>query len=123
MGSRAAPCGAPPHCPAADRPGRARSVHMIRRVRHLWAAGLVVGLSALAGCQTNMAGMTLPSGRYLDHPPQYFPPDADFPLTRELAYQEEQAGLLRAGGPVPGAILPGPGGAPPPVPGLPGAPA
>ena len=90
---------------------------MIRRVRHLWAAGLVVGLSALAGCQTNMAGMTLPSGRYLDHPPQYFPPDPDFPLTRELAYQEEQAGLLRpAGG------LAGPG-APGPVPALPGAPA
>ena len=87
---------------------------MIRRVRHLWAAGLIVALSASTGCQTNISGMTLPSGRYLDHPPQYFPPDPDFPLTRELAYQEEQAGLLRGGG--------GPAGAvPAPVPGLPGA--
>jgi hypothetical protein len=86
---------------------------MIRRVRHLWAAGLLLGLAALSGCQTNVAGMTLPSGRYLRHPPQYFPPDPEFPLTRELAYQEEQAGLLRGGAGLPGAQ------APAPVPGLP----
>jgi hypothetical protein len=88
---------------------------MSRRKRHLWATGLVMALSALTGCQTNMAGMTLPSGRYLTHPPQYFPPDPDFPLTRELAYQEEQAGLLRPAGAV---IVPGPAG--PPIPALPG---
>ena len=28
-------------------------------------------------------GVTLPSGRYLQHPPQYFPPDPVFPLQRE----------------------------------------
>jgi hypothetical protein len=89
---------------------------MSRRKRHLWATGLVMALSALTGCQTNMAGMTLPSGRYLTHPPQYFPPDPDFPLTRELAYQEEQAGLLRPAA----VIVPGPPGAP--IPALPGPP-
>jgi hypothetical protein len=30
-------------------------------------------------------GMTLPSGRYLEHQPQYFPADPVFPLPRELA--------------------------------------
>ena len=33
-------------------------------------------------------GMTLPSGRYLEHPPQYFPPSPSFPLPNELAAQE-----------------------------------
>ncbi len=32
-----------------------------------------------------MGGMTLPSGRYLDHFPQYFAPDPVFPMPRELA--------------------------------------
>jgi hypothetical protein len=88
---------------------------MSRRKRHLWASGLAFALAALTGCQTNIAGMTLPSGRYLFHPPQYFPPDPDFPLTRELAYQEEQAGLLRPAAVVPGGVVV-------PVPALPGAP-
>jgi hypothetical protein len=34
------------------------------------------------------AGMTLPSGYYLKHPPQYFPPSPPFPVPRELASQE-----------------------------------
>jgi hypothetical protein len=38
-------------------------------------------------CETHVAGMTLPSGHYLQHPPQYFPPSPAFPLTRELAGQ------------------------------------
>lgn len=44
-------------------------------------------LSVLAGCQTYTpsSSMTLPSGRYLEHPPQYFPPTPAFPLPRELA--------------------------------------
>jgi hypothetical protein len=41
-----------------------------------------------AGCQTWVSGMSLPSGRYLEHPPQYFPPSPAFPLPKELAYQE-----------------------------------
>jgi hypothetical protein len=34
--------------------------------------------------------MTLPSGYYLQHPPQYFPPSPAFPLSRELAGMEAQ---------------------------------
>jgi hypothetical protein len=46
-----------------------------------------------------MAGMTLPSPHYLEHPPQYVPPSPPFPLSRELAQQEEIASR-----PIPGAI-------------------
>lgn len=85
-------------------------------------AGLGLALSSLTGCQTWVGGMTLPSGRYLEHYPQYFPEDPDFPLSRELATQEAQAGLLNLnadlppggglpaaplGGPVPGVVPPG----------------
>lgn len=39
--------------------------------------------------------MTLPSPHYLEHhSPMYFPEQPDFPLPRELAYQEETAGLI-----------------------------
>lgn len=68
-------------------------------------AGLAVvalvaaGMVASTGCQTQMAGMTLPSPHYLEHPPQYVPPSPPFPLTRELAQQEEIASR-----PAPGAI-------------------
>jgi len=62
---------------------------MIRRARllHLATLGLV---GVLTGCQTWMGGMTLPSPHYLEgHPPQYFPEEPPFPLTRELANLEE----------------------------------
>ncbi len=68
------------------------------------------------GCQTWMAGMTLPTAHYLErHNPQYFPEDPQFPLPKELAAQEEAAGLLKPApvrglGPAPG----GPGVAPAP---------
>jgi hypothetical protein len=51
------------------------------------AAFLAVALSCSTGCQTWYGGMTLPSPRYLEHFPQYFAPDPDFPLPRELASQ------------------------------------
>jgi hypothetical protein len=87
-----------------------------RRLRVLLATGLGLGLSVLTGCQTWMGGMTLPSGHYLEHLPQYFPQEPDFPLPRELAYQEEAAGLL-APGRVPGQpIAPGPNQVPNVVP-------
>ncbi|HEV3446678.1 MAG TPA: hypothetical protein VG099_18695 [Gemmataceae bacterium] len=74
-------------------------------------------LAAATGCQTNIAGMTLPSGHYLNHPPQYFTPSPAFPLQRELAGMEAQgAGGLPAPGapplPPPAAVIP-----PPPIPG------
>jgi hypothetical protein len=91
------------------------------------AAALALALTCTTGCQTWYGGMTLPSGRYLEHYPQYFAPDPAFPLPRELASQEDPEGAARrAGGlgvgagpgvfpvapdaPVPG----GPGGFPPP---------
>jgi hypothetical protein len=76
-------------------------------------AGLAVALGVQTGCQTQIAGMTLPSPYYMEHPPQYFPEDPAFPLIKELATQEEQAGLIRprdAGAanvaPIPGAAGP-----------------
>lgn len=42
-----------------------------------------------------LRSLTLPSPHYLEsHNPQYFPEEPDFPLPRELAYQEETAGLI-----------------------------
>jgi hypothetical protein len=84
------------------------------------AAGLGLFLAVTTGCQTwiPQAGLTLPSGHYLEHHPQYIPPSQPFPLPRELASQEAtwtqpagppQAGVLPA--PVPN--VPGP----PPMPG------
>jgi hypothetical protein len=39
----------------------------------------------LLGMETRVSGMTLPSGRYLEHPPQYIPPEPTFPLPKEPA--------------------------------------
>lgn len=92
-----------------------------RRRSGLRSAGLGLALLALSGCQTWVAGMTLPSGRYLQHPPQYIPPSPPFPLSRELASQEAAAAAALPGGAV-GALpqpLPpaGPAAPAPPVPG------
>jgi hypothetical protein len=76
----------------------------------VWGLGLI--LATLSGCQTWVpeAGLTLPSGRYLDHPPQYIPQSPPFPLERELAHQQEAANVPPAG------VLPPPVPPPPPVP-------
>ena len=76
--------------------------------RCLGVAGLGLGLGVLAGCQTWVGGMTLPSPRYLQHPPQYIPPSPAFPETRELASMEDTSLRGQATG-VPGAPV-----APPP---------
>jgi hypothetical protein len=78
----------------------------------LSAVGL--GLVGLVGCQTWVptAGMTLPSGHYLEHRPQYFPYSPPFPLSRELATMEQQAAQAAPGVP-PAAPLPPPIVAPP----------
>ena len=62
----------------------------MKRWRSLGMAGLALALAGLTGCQTwtYSSGMTLPSGRYLQHRPQYIPPTPDFPLERELAYMQ-----------------------------------
>jgi hypothetical protein len=91
-------------------------MHKFRRAGLLALSAF--GLALSTGCQTWVGGMTLPSGHYLEnHHPQYFPEEPQFPLPRELAYQEEAAGLLnpqdRAAGRNPAPV---PGGAPAPAP-------
>src|SRR5947208_3296310 len=84
---------------------------MIQTLRHrhyLGLAGLGLLLVTSTGCQTNVAGMTLPSGHYLQHPPQYFAPSPAFPLQRELAGMEAAAG--------PGVAAAGAAPLPPPAP-------
>jgi hypothetical protein len=85
----------------------------LRRWHCLGLAGLGLGLAAATGCQTNVAGMTLPSGHYLQHPPQYFAPSPAFPLQRELAAMEAAEG--QAAVPPGAAPLPPPAPVPPPV--------
>jgi hypothetical protein len=80
-------------------------------------AGIGLALAVSSGCQTWTSGMTLPSGHYLQHPPQYIPPSPPFPLPRELESQERTAAAapLGPGAPVaPPPIVPGGGPLPPP---------
>ena len=83
-------------------------------------AGLGIGLTTATGCQTYPAGfggMTLPSGHYLEHFPQYFPPEPVFPLQGELDSMQDQA-IFAAPGAVPLDVAPLPNtgvpAAPPP---------
>ncbi len=81
-------------------------MYSIRRWPGCCLAGLGFALLALGGCQTWTSGMTLPTGRYLQHPPQYIPPSPPFPLSRELAGQEASAAAAIPGGAAPGALPP-----------------
>ena len=85
-------------------------------------AALGTGVAVATGCQTPPAGfgsMTLPSGRYLQHPPQYFPPDPAFPLQNELNSMQDPEGVTRRGGG--GGVAPlAPIQAAPPIPAGPG---
>jgi hypothetical protein len=56
-----------------------------------FALALALSLGGASGCQTYFpeTGQTLPSGRYLDHPPQFIPPTPPFPLPREQAGLEQ----------------------------------
>jgi hypothetical protein len=85
-----------------------------------WLAGFGLALAATTGCQTWVGGLTLPSGHYLQHQPQFFPPSPSFPLSRELASQEAAAaagpgGVAPAAPAVPPPVVP----PPPPAPGAP----
>jgi hypothetical protein len=70
----------------------------MRMKARLLTAALVMALTGSTGCQTWYGGMTLPSGRYLEHYPQYFAPDPQHPLPRELASQEDPEGAARRAG-------------------------
>ena len=62
-----------------------------RRWLNWGLVGAALTLLTVSGCQTWVAGMTLPSGHYLEHPPQFIPESPPFPLPRELSRQEETA--------------------------------
>lgn len=71
---------------------------------HAWTCG--VGLLAIAavGCQSNIAGQTLPSANYLRDDIQFFRPGPETPLANQRrALEEYRAGRLGVGGDVPGA--------------------
>src|SRR5438552_3685206 len=90
----------------------------IRYWRSLGGAILGIAVVGVTGCQTNIAGMTLPSPHYLDHPPQYIPPTPDFPLRREMAEMEKMYGKEgdkngAAAPPPPPAPVPQPAAQPP----------
>lgn len=76
---------------------------MKRERRWGWLVAAGLGLAAASGCQTWFpeAGLTLPTGDYLRHQPQYIPPSPDFPLDRELATLEEAIARQRLARPVP----------------------
>jgi len=93
------------------------------RRRYWLGTFLGLGLAALTGCQTwvTEAGVTLPSGHYLEHPAQYIPASPPFPLSRELTSMEAGGAIAGAAAgagqaaiaPVP--PVPAPIPAPPPV--------
>lgn len=62
-----------------------------RRAAGILSIAIGIGLTMTTGCQTWVpeAGLTLPTGHYLRHVPQYIPPSPDFPLQRELDSLEE----------------------------------
>ena len=61
----------------------------IRLVRALLLSVCLCGILGSLGCQVDLAGMTLPSPRYLDDDVQYFVPGPDFPLANEEAAMQE----------------------------------
>lgn len=92
---------------------------------HLRTVLFGFGLLALSavGCQSNIAGQTLPSAYYLRDDIQYFIPGPETPLfNQRRAIEEYRAGQEGAGAapaPVPGGgAAPGgaPGGGAPPMP-------
>jgi len=85
------------------------------RTKRLLLAGAAFAVAGLTGCQTWFGGLTLPSGRYLEHYPQYFSPDPLHPLPRELASQEDPEGAARRAGGA-GGVVPAPAPPAPPVP-------
>ncbi len=59
--------------------------------RSAWVLWAGLGLGVMSGCQTWVpeAGLTLPTGHYLQHFPTYIPPSPPYPLPRETASLEQ----------------------------------
>ena len=60
--------------------------------RNGWRIGLLglglISVMGLTGCQMDIGGQTLPSPWYLNENVQYYPPGAQFPLSKEAAAQK-----------------------------------
>jgi hypothetical protein len=82
-----------PRLPHAGLPGGTTDM----RTKRLspWMLLATLGMGLLSGCQTWVpeAGLTLPSGEYLKHLPQFIPPSPQFPLPREEASLEAAQAL------------------------------
>jgi hypothetical protein len=61
-----------------------------------WIFAAIVVCPALTGCQTEMAGQTLPSPFYLSDDVQYYAPGPEFKLAREAAAIQEQAEAVQS---------------------------
>jgi len=86
------------------------------------AVGAVLALGWMlpsTGCQTEYAGMTLPSGKYMHDDVQYFPPGPDFPWANtQAATQRARMQGMGMDVPAPGTggpltVVPGRGAIPP----------
>ncbi|WP_437202568.1 hypothetical protein [Planctomicrobium sp. SH664] len=56
------------------------NVKLIRKTPLALLAGGFLAMAGMTGCQTQMAGMTLPSGYYLRDDVQFFPAGPEFLL-------------------------------------------
>jgi hypothetical protein len=67
----------------------------------LLVGAAAAGSCGLTGCTGTYSGQNLPSGYYLSHQLQYFPPGPEFKLSREAAAQKEykESQALAAGAP------------------------
>ncbi|MEM8865224.1 MAG: hypothetical protein AAGF31_06710 [Planctomycetota bacterium] len=73
--------------------------HNGHRRLHGWIAGtLLLGCTALTGCQIDVAGQTLPSPYYLTDDVQYYAPGPEFKLAREAAALKEQSEAIDSTG-------------------------
>ncbi|MEO1496251.1 MAG: hypothetical protein AAFV43_03780 [Planctomycetota bacterium] len=60
------------------------------------AALLIVACAALTGCQTDIAGQTLPSPYHLTDDVQYYAPGPEFKLAKEAAALKEQSEAIKS---------------------------
>ena len=79
-----------------------RSLKSCTRKLTLCGLALATGLG-LTGCTAEYSGQNLPSGYYLSHQLQYFPPGPEFKLSNEAAAQKayKESQLQREGVPPP----------------------
>jgi hypothetical protein len=64
--------------------------------QRLTAVMLWPAVTLLAGCQVEVAGVTLPSPYYLSDDVQYYAPGPEFKLAREAAALQEQAEAIES---------------------------